>query len=89
MHLTDILRSFRAFWRLPLLIVMLCCTLAFITVLLTCLLETSAVKSCVAEGRLLTQAGAVLLLQKLLLESKQGISFRNKKGARPFLSASM
>lgn len=46
-------------------------------------------KLCVAEGRLLTQAGAVLLLQKLLLESKQGISFRNKKGARPFLSASM
>lgn len=45
-------------------------------------------KLCVAEGRLLTQAGAVLLLQKLLLESKQGISFINKKGAR-LLSASV
>lgn len=33
----------------------------------------------IAERRLLMQAGAVLLLQKLFLESKQGIRFRRKK----------
>lgn len=38
-------QSFRAFCWLPLLIVMLCHTLAFITSLLTCILETGAPKS--------------------------------------------
>lgn len=44
LHLTVTLQSSRAFWRLPLLIVVLCCTLAFITALLTFLLEMSAAK---------------------------------------------
>lgn len=44
LHLTVTLQSSRVFWRRLLLIVILCHTLAFITALLTCLLEMSAAK---------------------------------------------
>lgn len=57
LHLTVTLQSSRAFWRLPPLIAVLCCTLAFIAALLRCLLEMSAAR----HPGLLSQALTALL----------------------------
>lgn len=66
LHLTVTLQSSRAFWRLPLLIVVLCCTLAFIAALLTCLREVSAAK----RSGLLSRGCPSRLVQPCSLRSR-------------------